>query len=95
MINNISFNQDYLCVSVSSDDAYRIYNCDPFGEFYLSDSRRPAVGQDVIVGAQEINQDTQGKHPTVLMKLLFSTSLTIIVPKSPHGNRLLKLTISK
>ena len=36
IINNLTFNQDYSCVSVSTTKYHKIFNCDPFGEFYSS-----------------------------------------------------------
>lgn len=66
MINTITFNQDNSCISLSTDDHYKIFNCEPFGEIY---------GED---------------QPTFFVKILFSTSLTIIIPKQ-KDNRLLKI----
>lgn len=66
MINNVTFNQDYSCISLSTDEYHKIFNCEPFGEFY--------------------NENTS----TFFLKILFSTSLTIIIPKV-KDNRLLKI----
>lgn len=66
MINSITFNQDNSCISLSTDEFHKIYNCEPFGEIYSED------------------------QPTLFVKILFSTSLTIIIPQV-KDNRLLKI----
>ncbi|KAF6070456.1 WD domain, G-beta repeat family protein [Candida albicans] len=72
-INDLSFNPDYSSISVSTSDGFKIFNCEPFGEFY--------------------SQDTPARFPTAFLKMLFSTSLTIVVPQTQDnlGNRLLKI----
>lgn len=101
MINNLTFNQDCSCIAVSTDSWHKIYNCEPFGEFYASGSdnlRRSISNTD-----EDISGDTQSSfsvnktpHPTSYVKMLFSTSLVVIVPKSPSGiDRLLKIYNSK
>lgn len=73
MIKDLAFNQDFTCLLVSTDESHRIFNCDPFGEFY-------------VLSAKD-------KAPTAILRMLFSTSLTIMVPESgsPMGNRVLKV----
>ncbi|KAM9902278.1 hypothetical protein OXX69_008386 [Metschnikowia pulcherrima] len=65
MLNDLCFNQDFTCLSVSTSEGHRIFNCDPLGEFYAS-SKSP---------------DNSGSG-TALLRMLFSTSLTIIVPQT-------------
>jgi autophagy-related protein 18 len=33
-ILSVSFNQDASCISVGTQDGYRIFNCDPFHQHY-------------------------------------------------------------
>lgn len=70
-INDLGFNQDFSHILVSSLTGHRIFNCEPFGEFYAlpSDKAKP--------------------KPTAFLRMLFSTSLTVIVPKDETGTRLL------
>lgn len=72
MINDLAFNQDNTCLLMSTLECHKIYNCDPFGEFYTSD---------------------KNNAPTAFLRMLFSTSLTIIVPESglSLGNRVLQV----
>lgn len=70
-INDLAFNQDFSYILVSSASGHKIFNCEPFGEFY-SLSANKSVAQ-----------------PTAILRMLFSTSLTIIVPKGPSGTRIL------
>ncbi|KAG2732028.1 hypothetical protein G9P44_004445 [Scheffersomyces stipitis] len=115
-INDLTFNQDYSCISISTSNYHRIFNCEPFGQFYSSShgnikktlsnsietntvnanvdnntrNSRASLGDNTISldGAPE-----ETKCPTAYLKMLFSTSLTIIVPQSQNklGNRLLKI----
>lgn len=41
MINDLAFNQDFTCLSVSTAECHKIFNCDPFGEFYVSSGSEP------------------------------------------------------
>lgn len=74
-INDLSFNQNFTSLLMSTDEDHRIFNCDPFGEFYVLSSK------------------DKEKCPTAFLRMLFSTSLTIIVPdtQSSMGNRVLKV----
>lgn len=54
-MNSLAFNQDYSCLAVATDAHTKIFNCDPFGEFY-------SLG------------------PAALLKMLFATSLAVVVP---------------
>ncbi|GEQ69563.1 hypothetical protein JCM33374_g3235 [Metschnikowia sp. JCM 33374] len=69
-MNDLCFNQDFTCLSVSTPENHRIFNCDPFGEFYSSPGQPADAGSSVGCG-------------TLLLRMLFSTSLTIIVPSCP------------
>ncbi|KAG7191525.1 uncharacterized protein KQ657_003029 [Scheffersomyces spartinae] len=40
-INSIEFNQDYTCIAVATNESNRIFNCEPFGEFYSSSNDIP------------------------------------------------------
>lgn len=126
VINNLNFNQDYSCLSLSTTESYKIFNCDPFGEFYSSGRRgtdgggqggntsggrisysrtgsftlgmnssshigmHNNVGNNISISEPSVEV---GSSPTSFVKMLFSTSLTIIVPQNTLGNgdRLLKL----
>lgn len=83
-MNNISFNQDDTCVTVATDDGHRIYNCEPFGEFYLllNPGGKLSISDGVGPAAP---------FPTAMLKMLFYTTLTVIVPKAPSGNRTLTI----
>lgn len=74
-INDLAFNQDYSCLLLSTDEGHKIFNCEPFGEFY------------------SLNVSSEGKYPTAFLRMLFSTSLTLIVPEmqGSTGNRILKI----
>lgn len=106
VINNLTFNQDYSCLSVSTNRYHKIFNCDPFGEFYSSNSQSfkksltNSIGNDHDLISSEIkkiddnsNDDDDDIYPTAYLRMLFSTSLTIIIPQSfsKLGNRLLKI----
>lgn len=73
-IHDLAFNQDFTCLLMSTDECHKIFNCDPFGEFYLA-------GKDTDNGA------------TAFLRMLFSTSLTIMVPDggAETGKRVLKV----
>ncbi|KAK6456294.1 autophagy-related protein 21 [Scheffersomyces xylosifermentans] len=114
VINDLTFNQDYSCISISTCSYHRIFNCEPFGQFYSSSqgsikktlsnsiedssntgsggtsSRRNSIKNNII--NLDPNHDEE-KSPTAYLKMLFSTSLTIIVPQSNSklGNRLLNI----
>lgn len=34
MFNDLAFNQDFTCILISTGEGHKIFNCDPFGEFY-------------------------------------------------------------
>lgn len=74
IIHDLAFNQDFTCLLMSTDECHKIFNCDPFGEFYLA-------GKD---------KETSS---TAFLRMLFSTSLTIIVPHggAEVGKRVLKV----
>lgn len=74
LIHDLAFNQDFTCLLMSTDECHKIFNCDPFGEFYLA-------AKDTEISA------------TAFLRMLFSTSLTIIVPEGGPsvGKRVLKV----
>lgn len=98
MINDLCFNQDATCVSVATSTGYSIFNCDPFGEFYSSKGsvRGPknsgSTSNDFDNGADS-SSGASSTSPTASVKLLFSTSLTIIIPQlgQPFGDRLMRI----
>lgn len=98
-INDLSFNPDYSSISISTSDGFKIFNCEPFGEFYSSQEsplRRSisnALEETSTNTATPKSDDVSGINGTAFLKMLFSTSLTIVVPKSQDslGNRLLKI----
>ncbi|ODV80346.1 autophagy-related protein 21 [Suhomyces tanzawaensis NRRL Y-17324] len=107
VINDLTLNQDCSCISISTNEYHKIFNCEPFGEFYTSQSlpqqndpdsatsndsnqERPATNRrDSLI----VTDSSGPKNPTAFLKMLFSTSLTIIIPQSTTklGNRLLKI----
>ena len=102
VINNLTFNQDYSCISVSTTKYHKIFNCDPFGEFYSSyqgssgtkgDKQNDNENEIVIDKGNGNEYNKIGEDsPTLYLKMLFSTSLTIIIPQNESvGNRLLKI----
>lgn len=74
VINDFAFNQDFTCLLMSTLECHKIFNCDPFGEFYSLPSDMNPL-------------------PTAFLRMLFSTSLTIIVPEMNLnlGNRVLQV----
>lgn len=102
-INDLSFNPDYSSISVSTSDGFKIFNCEPFGEFYssqesplrksISNSLEDSAGCQNPTHSKTDSQDTPARFPTAFLKMLFSTSLTIVVPQTQDnlGNRLLKI----
>lgn len=98
MINDLCFNQDLSCVSVATSTGYSIYNCDPFGEFYSSKAAARGPKSPLITPTDSDNHRDSASaslstSPTASVKLLFSTSLTIIIPQldQPSGNRLMRI----
>lgn len=98
-INSLSFNQDYSCIAVLSARGHRIFNCDPFGAFYLLEDGLSRRSLSELVDDNEPSENDasagpgNGDSPTAYLKMLFSTLLTIIVPQASGrlGNRLLKI----
>ncbi|KAG7662983.1 uncharacterized protein J8A68_003493 [[Candida] subhashii] len=109
-INDLTFNPDYSSISISTSEGHRIFNCEPFGEFYSSTqgTSRRSISNSIEetttlhrIGSRSSNDDIRSPSqnnndtnvfPTVFLKMLFSTSLTIIVPQDNAGNnRLLKI----
>lgn len=98
-INSLSFNQDYSCIAVLSTHGHRIFNCDPFGAFYLLEDGLSRRSLSELVDDNRPSPDDPnsgpgaGEAPTAYLKMLFSTLLTIIVPQAAGrlGNRLLKI----
>ncbi|ABN67821.2 Autophagy-related protein 21 [Scheffersomyces stipitis CBS 6054] len=103
-INDLTFNQDYSCISISTSNYHRIFNCEPFGQFYSSShgNIKKTLSNSIETNTVNANVDNntrnsraslETKCPTAYLKMLFSTSLTIIVPQSQNklGNRLLKI----
>ncbi|CUM47039.1 unnamed protein product [Debaryomyces tyrocola] len=102
IINNLTFNQDYSCISVSTTKYHKIFNCDPFGEFYSSyqgssgtkGDKQNDNDKEIIIDKGNGNEYNKigEDSPTLYLKMLFSTSLTIIIPENESvGNRLLKI----
>lgn len=63
MITDLSLNQDFTCILVSTNYDHKIFNCDPFGEFYV------------------LSTNENDKCATAMVRMLFSTSLMIVVPQ--------------
>ncbi|OBA22411.1 hypothetical protein METBIDRAFT_38811 [Metschnikowia bicuspidata var. bicuspidata NRRL YB-4993] len=72
-MNDLSFNQDVTSLLVSTAEHLRIFNCDPFGEFYVLPRGSADRGPQPPAGA-------------ALARMLFLTSLTIIVPQTSGTN---------
>lgn len=73
VIRDLAFNQDFTSLLMSTDENHKIFNCDPFGEFYV------------------LSAKDKEKCPTAFLRMLFSTSLTFIVPETPSGSRVVKV----
>lgn len=73
VIRDLAFNQDFTSLLMSTDVNHKIFNCDPFGEFY-------------VLPAKE-----KEKCPTAFLRMLFSSSLTFIVPETSSGCRVVKV----
>ncbi|RLV94310.1 Autophagy-related protein 21 [Spathaspora sp. JA1] len=87
IVNDLSFNPDYSCISVSTSQFHKIFNCDPFGQFYSSSQE--TLKRSLSHSIEDTSELTGDYYPTSFLKMLFSTSLTIIVPELT--NRLLKI----
>ena len=37
----VNFNQDLTCLSVGTRHGYKIYNCEPFGKYFMKRSQAP------------------------------------------------------
>ncbi|CAN3372365.1 hypothetical protein DIURU_004176 [Diutina rugosa] len=82
MINDLEFNQDYTSLMVATPTGYTIYTTDPFGEYYSSFKsarRKSVVSSDSA--PDDVDMDAS-ECPTKFLKMLLSTSLTIIVPEN-------------
>ena len=99
-INDLSFNPDYSSISVSTSEGFKIFNCEPFGEFYSSQESplRRSISNSLdetttTSKSTNKNNDVSDNNATAFLKMLFSTSLTIVVPQSQDnlGNRSLKI----
>lgn len=103
IINDLAFNQDSSCLSVSTSTYHKIFNCEPFGEFYLSQkdvtrrSLSKSIDKDKEEWKKELTNGTEPRapSPTAYVRMLFSTSLVIIIPDGDTSNRLLKIYNSK
>lgn len=73
VIRDLAFNQDFTSLLMSTDEYHKIFNCDPFGEFYV------------------LSTKDKEKCPTAFLRMLFSTSLTFIVPETASGSRVVKV----
>lgn len=94
-INSIEFNQDFSCVSVATTEHNRIFNCDPFGEFYSSSTSKGQPRRTISKSTDNSDsatvesgeaQDVIGQ-PTKFLRMLFSTPLTIIVPLNSDSSK--------
>lgn len=89
-INDISFNPDFSLISIATSNGNKIFNCEPFGELYSSSETQLRRTLSNSIDSSDVTLDnnptmdlaTSEKYPTKLLKMLFSTSLTIIVPES-------------
>ena len=92
MINDLAFNQDFSCLSVATDSHHKIYQCDPFGEFYSSvhAGRKRSISSSLDGNEHQLHHEASS-DPTKFLRMVFSTSLTIIVPQTSHGSRTLKI----
>jgi autophagy-related protein 18 len=61
----VNFNQDFSCLSVGSRHGYKIYNCEPFGKYFMK--RISFGGLMVADGA------------IAICEMLFQTSLVALV----------------
>lgn len=100
VINDLTLNQDCSCILISTSEYHKIFNCEPFGEFYSSNQAHGRRSISNTLDPPGSHQPLAGSNgytpaatpaPTAFLKMLFSTSLTIIIPQSAKGNRLLRI----
>ncbi|KAI5966253.1 atg18 [Candida pseudojiufengensis] len=89
IINDLAFNPDYSSLSISTSENHKIFNCDPFGELYSSAQNPLRKSLSNSIENEEQQSQTAKPvepdvYPTKLLKMLFSTSLTIIVPEDDN-----------
>ncbi|KAI5955795.1 hypothetical protein KGF54_001297 [Candida jiufengensis] len=93
-INDLAFNPDYSSISISTTKNHKIFNCEPFGELYSSSENqlKKTLSNSIEEEEeqQELTNDDKHNYPTKLLKMLFSTSLTIIVPQD-ENTKVLKI----
>ena len=51
----VNFNQDFTCLSVGSRHGYKIYNCEPFGKYFMKRTPRPPHAYPFVFCAGEGN----------------------------------------
>jgi hypothetical protein len=39
----VNFNQDLTCLSVGTRHGYKIYNCEPFGKYFMKRTSSPSL----------------------------------------------------
>jgi len=66
----VNFNQDFTCLSVGSRHGYKIYNCEPFGKYFMKRSpSNPPRNELTWVADGAI----------AICEMLFQTSLVALV----------------
>jgi len=63
----VNFNQDFTCLSVGTRHGYKIYNCEPFGKYFMK--RRKTLGLELMIADGAI----------AICEMLFQTSLVALV----------------
>ena len=67
----VNFNQDFTCLSVGSRHGYKIYNCEPFGKYFMK-----RIILSWIVCVHEV---MVADGAIAICEMLFQTSLVALV----------------
>ncbi|KAH3661822.1 hypothetical protein OGAPHI_006000 [Ogataea philodendri] len=66
----LSFNQDYSCLAVGFDTAYKVYNCEPFGECFDKTDDGGAKLAEMLFSTSLIAVVGLGERPSTTMRKL-------------------------
>jgi autophagy-related protein 18 len=71
----VNFNQDFTCLSVGSRHGYKIYNCEPFGKYFM---KRMSLSPVVFCGVC-VWRLMAADGAIAICEMLFQTSLVALV----------------